>query len=456
MTPLLVLNVVGLSPALLAHAPRIRAVAADGYSRPLTPVLPAVTCSAQSTMLTGLPPADHGVVGNGWYDRERAEVMFWKQSNHIVQGEKVWDTARRRDPACTTANLFWWFNMYGSPDYSVTPRPGYPADGRKVPDCYSHPTDLRDRLQAELGTFPLFRFWGPKADIVSTAWIAESAKRVLTWHKPTISLVYLPHLDYSLQREGPRGPSIPAEVAAIDEVAGDLIDTYRAQGYGVIVLSEYGITPVSDAVFPNRVLRAAGLQTYRVDAAGELLDHGASRAFAVPDHQLAHVYCADPADIPAAREALAATPGIAQVLAGDEIAAIGLDHARSGELVLLSAADRWFAHDWWTRDADMPDYQRTVDIHRKPGYDPRELFLARPEALSLAKLMAKLALRKLGARNLLNVIEQDPKRVRGSHGLLPPTPDEGAVLVSDDADVLPADGGQAAIRDLILARVFGA
>jgi predicted AlkP superfamily pyrophosphatase or phosphodiesterase len=454
--PLLVLNVVGLTPSLLRHAPRLAAIGREGFATPLAPVLPAVTCSAQSSMLTGLAPSEHGVVANGWYDRERSEVAFWKQSNRLVAGEKVWEAARARDPAATSANLFWWFNMYGTPDWSVTPRPAYPADGRKIPDCYAHPADLRDRLQSELGTFPLFRFWGPAADIVCSRWIAESAERVLAWHRPNLVLVYLPHLDYPLQKVGPDDPSVAAEVAAIDAVAGDLADAYRAQGYGVVALSEYGITSVRDAAFPNRVLRDAGLQTYRVDATGELLDHGASAAFAVPDHQVAHVYCRAEEDVEAARAALEQADGVAAVLGGGDRAAAGLDHARSGELVLLAERDRWFAHDWWRTPDDAPDYQPTVDIHRKPGYDPRELFLARPEALSKAKLLFKLALRKLGVRNLLDVISTDTSLVRGSHGLLPPTPDEGPLLISDDGAVEPEHAGQLAVKDFLLRRMFAA
>jgi predicted AlkP superfamily pyrophosphatase or phosphodiesterase len=454
LKPLLVLDVVGLTPTLLRHAPRIAAVARDGFSTALRPAVPAVTCTAQSTILTGLPPSGHGIVANGWYDRERAEVGFWKQSNHLVHGEMVWDAARRRDPAATTANLFWWFNMYGTPDVSVTPRPAYPADGRKVPDCYTHPPALRDRLQAELGTFPLFHFWGPKADLRSTRWIADAALRVLAWHAPTLHFVYLPHLDYPLQKVGPDDPGIPAEVAAVDAVAGDLIDAHRAAGYGVVVLSEYGIVPTRGASFPNRALRDAGLLTFRDDATGELLDHGASAAFAVPDHQVAHVYCRPEAQ-GAARAALASAPGVAAVLAGQDRAALGLDHPRSGELVLLSDRDRWFAHDWWTDDRRAPDYQRTVDIHRKPGYDPRELFLDPAKPLVGLRAAGKLALRKLGFRTLLDVIPLDASLVRGSHGLLPASDADAPVLVSDDPRVVPGTADQTAIKAFLLRRVFG-
>jgi predicted AlkP superfamily pyrophosphatase or phosphodiesterase len=448
--PLLVLNVVGLTPALLRHAPRLAAVAKDGFAVPMTPVLPAVTCSAQASMLTGLPPSGHGIVGNGWYDRERAEVAFWKQSAHLVAGERVWDAAKKRDPKFTSANVCWWFAMYGSSDFTVTPRPAYPADGRKIPDCWTHPADLRDRLQAELGAFPLFHFWGPKADITSTRWIAESAKRLLAWHAPTAVFVYLPHLDYSLQKVGPSHTSIPEEVAAVDAIAGELIDAGRAKGYGVVALSEYGITEVSNAAFPNRALLDAGLVALRRDITGETLDHGASSAFAVPDHQVAHVYLPDPADRAAAKAALTAADGVAAVLDGASRADAGLKHPRAGDLVLLAKPDRWFAHDWWTRDEDAPDYQRTVDIHRKPGYDPRELFMT-----SLRRAVMKLAARKLGFRALMDVIPIDTSLVRGSHGLLPLSADAGPLLISDDKRFSVESLRQTDVKDFLLRRLSG-
>jgi predicted AlkP superfamily pyrophosphatase or phosphodiesterase len=447
--PLLVLDVVGLTPALLAHAPRLAAVAKDGFVAPMTPALPAVTCTAQATMLTGLAPSDHGVVGNGWYDRERAEVLFWKQSAHFVSGERVWDAAKRRDPKFTSANVCWWFAMYGSSDFTVTPRPAYPADGRKIPDCWTHPAGLRDRLQADLGPFPLFTFWGPKADITSTTWIAEAAKRVLAWHAPTAVFVYLPHLDYALQKVGPSHPSIPGEVAAVDAVAGELIDAARAKGYGVVALSEYGITAVTGAVFPNRLLRDAGLLALRRDASGETLDHGASRAFAVPDHQVAHVYVGAAPDVELAVEALSGVPGVARVLAGPQRADVGLDHPRAGDIVLLAAEDRWFAHDWWTKDEDAPDYQRTVDIHRKPGYDPRELFMTSP-----LRAAAKLAARKAGFRALLDVIPLDASLVRGSHGLLPASPAAGPLILSDSKSFAVESILQAGVKEFLLRRLF--
>ena len=195
MNRTLVLNVVGMTPAFLIHAPNLTRLAGHGAMRPLITVTPALTTTVQSTFVTGGLPREHGIVANGWYFRDLAEVRLWRQSNRLVQGEKLWDAARSRDPAFTCAKLFWWYNMYSSADIAVTPRPMYPADGRKLPDIYTYPADLRGELQGALGQFPLFRFWGPAADIVSSRWIGKAALHVFEKLHPTLTLVYLPHLD---------------------------------------------------------------------------------------------------------------------------------------------------------------------------------------------------------------------------------------------------------------------
>ena len=450
MRKLLLLDAVGLTASLLRHAPRLSALAKSGFSAAVRPALPAVTCTAQATMLTGLPPSGHGVVGNGWLHRDLGEVLFWRQSDRLVSGERLWDAARRLRPGTTCANLFWWFAMGASTDWTVTPRPAYPADGRKLPDVYTRPAALRDRLVGELGEFPLFRFWGPAADLVSTEWIAAAAAAVLRQDDPDLLLVYLPHLDYPLQRVGPADPSIPAEVAALDRVAGGLVDLARERGREVLVVSEYGIAEVSGAVHPNRALREAGLLEVHANATGEHLDPLASRAFAVADHQVAHVYTADPASHARAREVLAALPDVGEVLEADARRKAGLDHARAGDLVLLAAPGKWFSYYHWLDDARAPDYARTVDIHRKPGYDPVELFLDPAKPMLKARIAAKVAARKAGFRNLLDVIPLDASLVKGSHGLAPATPDEGPLVIGSDAALAAPAFEQAAIRDLAL------
>ncbi|MET0339498.1 MAG: nucleotide pyrophosphatase/phosphodiesterase family protein [Polyangiales bacterium] len=453
----LVLNVVGLTPSLLGeHTPNLSRLAARGRSVPIHTITPAVTCAVQSTYLTGKLPRDHGVVANGWYFRDLAQVALWRQSNALVAGEKLWHIARRRDPHFTVAKLFWWYNMYADVDWAVTPRPIYRANGRKLPDVHTYPSELRDRLQTSLGTFPLFNFWGPRADIVSSRWIAECASRVESDHQPTLNLVYLPHLDYELQRSGPHGAKVPDELRRVDALCGRLIDEAHANDRRVVVLSEYGITEVTRPVHINRALRRAGLISYRIEEGEEHLDPGASAAFAVADHQIAHVYVRDAARIPDVRRVLESLEGIERVLDDAGKRELGLDHARSGELVVIAAKDRWFTYYWWLDDARAPDYARTVDIHSKPGYDPAELFIdpsirIPPLAVGHRLFRSKV----LNQRVLLDVIPLDASMVRGSHGRPTDDPSEGPLFITDTPSLLDGSKLEATeVRDVLLRHVF--
>src|SRR5262245_308789 len=452
----LVLNVAGLTPALLGpSAPNLERLASRGGLRTLETVTPAVTTTVQSTFVTGTLPREHGIVANGWYFRDLSEVWLWRQSNRLVAGEKVWESARRRDPAFTCAKLFWWYNMYSSADWSVTPRPMYPADGRKLPDIYTHPASLREELNAALGEFPLFRFWGPAADIVSSEWIARCALRVRRERRPTLTLVYLPHLDYNLQRLGPAHPAIHADVAKIDALCGELIDAAERDGDRVIVLSEYGITAVNRPVHINRVLREAGLIRIREELGRELLDAGACKAFAVADHQLAHVYVQDPALVPRVKALLEGVPGVERVLDEEGKRECGLDHPRSGELVAIAHADSWFTWYYFLDDARAPDFARTVDIHRKPGYDPVELFLDPALRFPKLRIASRLARKALGMRYLMDVIPLDATLVKGSHGRVTDRPDDGPLVISSEPRLMPA--GRVAATDvkrIMLDHVF--
>jgi predicted AlkP superfamily pyrophosphatase or phosphodiesterase len=418
---LVVINVVGLTLDHLGpNTPHLSALAKDGFAVSMDGILPGVTCSAQSTLLTGLMPRDHGIVANGWYFRDLSEVWLWRQSNRLVHGERVYEAARRRDPGYTTASMFWWYNMYAPVDWSMTPRPSYPADGRKIFDSYSQPESLRDELQAELGVFPLQYFWGPAADIRSTRWIADASIRVMEKHAPSLTLIYLPHLDYNLQRLGPDDPRIAEDLREVDAEAGRIIDAARSQGAEVVVVSEYGITAVEQPVHINRVLRQSGFLTTRREPLGwETLDCGGSRAFAVSDHQIAHVYVTRPEDIPAVKAVLEKTSGIEAVLDRNSQREFGLDHERSGELVAISAPNAWFTYYFWLDDALAPDYARTIDIHRKPGYDPVELFVDPKIAFPKLRMARRLLQKKLGFRYYMDVIGVDAGVVKGSHGRLP-------------------------------------
>jgi len=443
MQTLAVLNVVGLTPALLGkNTPNLTAWLQTGHLRRIRPMLPSVTCSVQATYLTGVPPSGHGIVANGWYFRDHDEINFWRQSNRLVESRKLWETLREADPAFTCANLFWWYNMNSTVDFAATPRPVYRADGVKIPDILTRPMSLRDTLQDELGPFPLFNFWGPNTTIRSSQWIADAAKRVAELHDPTLSLVYLPHLDYNLQRIGPDHPDIETDLREIDAVCGDLIRFYEARGTRVVVLSEYGIEPVNQPVHLNRALREAAFLEVRNEEGGEILIPGESRAFAVADHQIAHIYVRDPRDIPGVKLLLESVPGVAEVLQGDRIREAGLDHPRSGELIALSAPGAWFTYYYWLDDALAPDFAPTVAIHNKPGYDPAELHLNPDLRFPKLRILRRILQKKLGFRHTLDVIPLNGGQVKGSHGRLTAEPDTFPVFLTkiplDAPDTLDA------------------
>jgi predicted AlkP superfamily pyrophosphatase or phosphodiesterase len=430
------------------NTPNISRLLKTGFSRPLHTIFPAVTCSVQATLLTGLLPSQHGIVANGWYFRDLAEVMFWKQSNHLISGERIYQSARLRNPEHTTAKMFWWYNMYADVNWSVTPRPSYPSDGRKIPDIYSAPAEFRDQLQQKLGKFPLFNFWGPTADIRSTAWIADASVDIFESCQPSLMLVYLPHLDYNLQRWGPTDPRISEDIRLVDHEAGKLIAAAEAADADIIVLSEYGITEVHRPMLAVR----------RESCGWETLDCGASRAFAVADHQAAHIYIKDPADIPRVRQLLERIEGVERVLDGEGQRLVGIAHERSGELVCISQPDSWFTYYFWMDDNLAPDYARTVDIHRKPGYDPVELLVDPLIKFPRIRVAQRLARKMLGFRYYMDLIGLDASIVKGSHGRVPDAnriEEDGPVLVCSSKRVERDELHATDVRNLLLDLQFG-
>ncbi|WP_212722058.1 alkaline phosphatase family protein [Nocardioides dongxiaopingii] len=450
---LLVVDVVGLTPDLLRHMPRAQRVATAGFAAELGTVLPAVTCSVQSTFLTGLLPRDHGIVGNGWYFRDLGEVLLWRQHNALVQGEKLWDVIRRERPGYKVANVCWWYAMGADVDSTVTPRPVYHADGRKSPDCWTWPPELHDRLTDKLGPFPLFTYWGPTAAIPSSRWIVEAARELMPEHD--LTLVYVPHLDYDLQRFGPDSEQAVQAARDVDEVLTPLLDDAERTGTTVVLLSEYGITKASRPVDVNRLLRREGLLHVHHNATGELLDPWTSRAFAVADHQVAHVYVKDPADLPRVRALCEGLDGVDQVLDREGQAELGLDHERAGELVLVAEPDAWFTYYYWLDDALAPDFAKAVEIHKKPGYDPAELFLDPEDRLVKARAGLTLVRKKVGLRYSMSVVPLDPAPVSGSHGRLPSRPEDGPVLLCSDPSVKAERIEATDVRDLLARLATG-
>jgi predicted AlkP superfamily pyrophosphatase or phosphodiesterase len=453
-SPLLLINAVGMTSRLLPHAPRLRALAGRGWVRPLREVVPAVTCAAQATLLTGQNADRHGIVANGWLWRETGEVRFWQQSNRLLQAEPLYQTARRtaeaRGQPFRCAKLFWWFNQGAAVDWSVTPKPHYGADGNKVFGIYGTPDGLTERLAQKLGPFPFHTFWGPMAGLPCTQWIGRCAAEVLQAERPDLTLVYLPHLDYDPQRFGPAGCNMSQLVKELDEAAAPLLDRAQETGARVWIISEYGHVQVERAVQPNRALRQAGLLSVRPGPFGETADLFTSAAFAVCDHQVAHIYVRDASQLPKVRQVIAALPGVARVLAGEERTEFHLTHPRAGELVALAQPDAWFAYPFWLDDRLAPDYARTVDIHRKPGYDPCELFFDPTLWWPRGRAAWRLLQKKLGFRTLFDVVPLTPHLVRGSHGLPAAEIVDRPILIGEGPIPSEAELPMTAVQPLLL------
>jgi predicted AlkP superfamily pyrophosphatase or phosphodiesterase len=378
--------------------------------------------------------------------------------------------------------------MYSTVDYSLTPRPMYPADGRKVFDVYSWPYSIRPEIKRELGEFPFFGFWGPaagvdtpqgRADAVSR-WIAGAAKWIENKYQPTLNLIYLPHLDYNLQRHGPffagragsplpaagahgvtrpTNPKIHRDLREIDAIVGDLIDFFGQRGVPVVLLSEYGITNVDTPVHLNRLFRKSGWLAVKDELGLEILDAGASKVFAVADHQVAHVYLNPDAGSgleKPVRELLEQTDGVERVLGKTEMAAAGINHPRAGDLLAVATENAWFTYYYWLEDAFAPDFARTVDIHRKPGYDPVELFLDPKISLPKLKIAWRLLQKKLGFRMLMDVVPLDATLVKGSHGRRPANKKDWPVFITGRPEFLGTQPVESTDVFQILLRHLGA
>ncbi len=454
LMPIVLINAVGLTPRLLPLAPRLHALSQAGWCVPLRDVVPAVTCSAQATILTGQPVEKHGVVGNGWLFRETGEVRFWQQSNRLIQAEPVYVTAKRevakqgRPFKC--AKLFWWFNQGADVAISVTPKPHYGIDGNKVFGITGTPEGLTEGLEKELGSFPFFTFWGPKAGLPCTEWIGRCAASVMRSERPDLTLVYMPHLDYDPQRFGPNGCEMPRLVRELDDACVPILDAAKESGAEVWVVSEYGHCQVDQPIYPNRLLRQKGLLSVRNGPFGEQLDTFSSRAFAVCDHQLAHVYVNNPNDLGLVRDTLHSLGGVDRVISGDERADINLNHPRAGEIVLLSAANAWFAYPFWLDDRLAPDYARAVAIHHKPSYDPCELLLDPQLRFPKFRVISRVLQKKLGFRMIMDVIPLDASLVKGSHGLPASNPEDGPLLIGSGPRPSDSPLPMTGVRDLLL------
>ncbi|MHC4840971.1 MAG: alkaline phosphatase family protein [Planctomycetota bacterium] len=444
MKPLVIINAVGLTPRLAEFAPSLKAL----NTSPMAGVFPALTMPAQASMLTGKSPSETGVVANGWFWRELGEVRNWLQNNRLMHGETIYAAAKKAaGDDFTCAKMFWWFNQGSGCDWTLTPKPHYGSDGSKEFDIQTNPPELGQQLQASLGKFPFFNFWGPKAGLQASMWIADATAKIIHDKKPTLTLCYLPHLDYDLQRFGD-GAETKRLVGQLDRCIDTVMAEAKGIGAEVMVVSEYGIKPVSKPVYLNRELRKAGLLKVRSGPFGEMLDVYESRAFAVCDHQSAHVYVSDYSDIQEVQQTLKGVDGTSRVLDDDGKAELKIDHANAGDLVVLSEPDSWFAYPYWLDEDKAPDFARSVDIHRKPGYDPCELFVDPTKSAPMLRMAGMLARKKMGMRYRMNIIPLDASIVKGSHGLPATDPQDGPLIAS--TAVLPDKVAMTDVKSLAL------
>lgn len=413
-----VINVVGLTQALISeeNTPFLTKWVKDKVFRHIKPSFPAVTTTAQMNYFTSRQPNEHGIVGNGWKFIDEGEVKLWRQSSGLVKAPKIWDILKDEIEGFTCANLFGWYNMYTNVDYAVTPRPQYAGDGAKYPDIYAQPQNLRDRLKKVLGEFPLFDFWGPNAGINSSKWISNATKKIELWYKPTLNLIYLPHLDYDFQRFGPNHHRSKIALQEIDKLLVELITFLENEGVNICLLSEYGIQPVSQPIHLNRLFRKQGWLDFRLERGGEYIEPGNCEVFALADHQIAHIYLRDKSKIEEVRQLVESDSGVFKVLDKEAQKEYGLDHDRSGDLVAIAHNNAWFTYYYWENDDMAPDFARCVDIHKKPGYDPVELFMNPDFKLPLWEVGKRLIQKKLGLRYLMDVIPLKAELVKGSHG----------------------------------------
>jgi hypothetical protein len=437
----LVLSVPGLRAEDLPRMPALAALAAAGQCVPLAPGFPAVTCPVQATLTTGTPPAAHGIVANGLFDRRTRHLEMWISPDGVHRAPRLWDRLEARRPDLRTAAWFLLQSKHATADLVCLPAPRHNADGSETMWCHTNPEPLYAELRETLGEFPLHKFWGPVAGIESSRWIARSFVAAARSAPPHAAWVYLPHLDYAAQRSGPDSPPAHAACGELDAEIASLVADFGGlvgrEHLTVLVVGEYAIRPVSRAVFPNRILREAGLLTVTDPGDGEVLDVAGSAAWALADHQVAHVYLRDGGDR-ALRDRVAAlfraTAGVARVLSGADLVAAGLTataeqgaESRCGDVVLESELDAWFAYPYWVDDARAPSFARTIDIHRKPGYDPLELHLDRGRLPQIA-------------------IPLDTALVKGSHGAVDPANPHETVFIASRSDVTTAPA--LAMRDI--------
>jgi predicted AlkP superfamily pyrophosphatase or phosphodiesterase len=375
-----VLDIVGLDVSHISSGlvPTISEIANNGQYGYLKPVFPSVTCTVQASVLSGKYPSDHGIVSNGFYDKENFQVLFWEQSSKLVQSERIWDVLEKKNSNIKTSVLFWQNTMFANSNYLITPRPIHLENGGMDMWCYSRPPNYYEDVSSKIGEFDLLSYWGPFASFKSTEWISKSVEYTLENHKPDLLFAYFPQLDYPSQKFGKNSTQVKEDLRKIDEVVDSIVKKVEKLGLSdeteFIFFSEYGFNDVNDAIPLNKILRQNGLLETRTIKNKEYIDFEYSQAFAMVDHQIANIYLNDHADKIYVRKVLEEIKGIDMICANDKKQKLKIDNNRSGDLIAIADIDKWFSYYWWFDEDKAPTFTKTVDIHRKPGYDPLELF----------------------------------------------------------------------------------
>lgn len=389
-----------------SEMPQLHALTRGWHRGAIAPVFPGLTCPSQATLTTGAPPSVHGIIANGIFDRQTRQPELWVFPDEAVGAPRIWE---RFSKAGHRTGVFFFLNIRDTKaDVAILPKPIHRDDGSMEMWCWHKPDGLYLRLVKELKHFNLLKFWGPMAGIESSQWIADAAARTIVEEKLDLSYVYLPHTDYAPQKFGPNSDQYRAAHRQLDGLLAKMISSLTEQlgGLRVIIVSEYGITEVSRCLEPNRILRRAGLLKIETRDGREYIDYPNSPAFALADHQIAHIYCGR-GDVARVRELFVEEIAVDGVFT--DPAAIGLGHPRSGEVILVAKRDAWFAYPWWDDFALAPPFAKTMDIHNKPGYDPLEMFWDVK----------------------INGTAQDTSLIKGSHGAFARDPDQQAAILSN-------------------------
>ena len=402
MKKLIVLDIVGLSKKQFEKLKpkNISKILENGSYGSFEPSFPAVTCSVQASIFSGTYPSEHGIISNGYYDDLFKKISFWEQPTNLVKKPRIWDLLKKNEPNFFTALLFLQNSLYANSNVVLTPKPLH-LENKMVMWCYSKPENFYEKITESLGTFDLKSYWGPFSSLKSSDWIINSAKITIQSHLPDLLVTYLPHLDYTSQKFGPNSDEFKKSVDELDILIGDFLlflNQEYPNTYEIMILSEYNFNEVNNSISPNLLLRQHGLLSTRRIEEKDYIDYEFSKAFALVDHQIAHLYI-KPGYLDQVKS-IFNNESVGSILDNNLQKEFKINHPRSGDLILCSNTDSWFNYYWWDDIKHAPDFTFNVDIHRKPGYDPLELFI---------DFQSK-------------TISHDTSLIKGSHGLISKDP----------------------------------